>query len=189
VIARRRTACALLLGLAACRQEPVDTPVAPHGSADAIGTAPVQGTLRGKTFVAKSARLVPNRQPGRERVDVMLSAADAPGCAPLDRNADAVWLRVVGASPNGTDANDETIAGREQRIGPDDSSAWSLHYQVRDGRVWTASGRAAAVVRVDAVTADGWRGVLGACFPGQSCVSGAFDAIVCPDRLDPAFRE
>jgi hypothetical protein len=170
--------------LCACDPAPSAVPDPPHQRAEAIGTAPVQGTLRGKPFLTKTARLLRITDPGRQRIDVLLSASDAPGCTAIDRHAPMVWLRIGG---------DPSRPG-ERGIDPE-STDWSVHYQLHEDNRWRSTSRARALVRLDRVERDAITGVLSACFGdghnggSASCVAGAFDARLCRDPLDPSFRD
>jgi hypothetical protein len=181
-------ALALALAPGGCRGAPPAPSRAdvrpPVESADAIPGSAVRGTLRGRPFEARDARLLVDSRPGYEKVDLALSAASAEApCGALGEPAPMrVWLRRKGAEP---------VAAGEIRLAPGAEQAWELHYQLEMGGEWTGSGEAAAIVRFRATDAGaGLKGELAACFADaeQSCVAGSFEALRCPISLDMPLR-
>jgi hypothetical protein len=151
-------ALALALAPGGCRGAPPAPSRAdvrpPVESADAIPGSAVRGTLRGRPFEARDARLLVDSRPGYEKVDLALSAASAEApCGALGEPAPMrVWLRRKGAEP---------VAAGEIRLAPGAEQAWELHYQLEMGGEWTGSGEAAAIVRFRATDAGaGLKGSL-----------------------------
>jgi hypothetical protein len=178
----------LLLGLGGCKDEP---PAASgeglrpdHESADAIPASPVQGTIRGRAFQARDARLSVDARQGYEQVDIALSAASSgTPCGKLDDpTAPRIWLRRRGAQP---------VAAGDVRLRPGADQGWELHYQLMQDGVWVGNGDAAATIRLH--PADGGAGLVGqlsACFADgmRSCVAGRFEALRCPVAIDLPLR-
>jgi len=150
----------------------------------AIASTEVQGRVRSAPFVARDARYLVDRRPGREHIDILLSDAKAQeACGPLSpAEPPRIWLRYAAAGP---------LPASELTISPGAPSAWEVHYQLRSEGRWVSSREAAAIGKV--VLADAGRtltGALSVCFADglQSCVSGSFVAIDCPSEIDKPVR-
>lgn len=173
--------------LVGCGRQPLPTrrePAAIRGSADVIATGPVGGQIRGRAFATLNARYYVDHRPGYEKLEIVLSAADAPTpCADTSaKRATAVWLRRKGAHAPA----EETI-----RVAPDQKGAWEAHYEDFDGIGWVGSSDAAMLLRIDKVQREGEiLGSLSACFgdESQSCVEGTFTATPCVIRVDAPVR-
>jgi hypothetical protein len=177
-----------LVVVAGCR-DPLPAPSAvnvepPMGSIDGIPTAPVNGTLHGLVFVARDARYIVDRRDGYAHTDIKLSASalEAP-CAPFRPDTtSSLWIRIDGPSP---------LETRDLRVGPGLGRPYSVHYQVHDGERWIGVGNGSALLSLHAPGPDGHvAGAIAVCFPDRdkSCVSGSFDAVSCPSRLDLPAR-
>jgi len=156
----------------------------PHESADAIPGSAVQGTIRGRAFEARDARLLVDARPGYEQVEIALSAASSSTpCGRLDDPAaPRIWLRRKGAEP---------VAMGEVRLSQGTEQGWEVHYQLEQGGTWVGNGDAAAILRLR--PADGGAGLVGelaACFADgmHSCVAGRFAALRCPLSIDLPLR-
>jgi hypothetical protein len=153
-------------------------------SADSIPTAPVSGTIRGKSFGLGSARYFVDRRLGYEKIEIKLSAGkSAEHCsAPLPNDSASVWLRRTGSGP----IKSETI-----RIASNQHEAWEVHYQAEDDGQWVGNGNAEALVVLEPPSADQHlRGELSVCFADEtkSCVLGTFVAEYCPISIDAPIR-
>ena len=184
----RRLAVLSLLVLVSCRDDlpppsaiVVEPPVA---SPEAIPDAPVSGRIHGAPFVLRSARYVVDRRPGYAHTDIELSSGttDTP-CTPVSpTTSTSVWLRLEGP---------DRIESATVRAGRGTAAPWTVHYQVFEGGSWTGVGEGSALVTLHEAGPDGRvAGGLAVCFPddAKSCVSGSFDAIACPSRLDQTVR-
>jgi hypothetical protein len=174
--------------LAACRDEAHPPPAAavepPVASPEAIPDAPVSGRVHGAPFVLRDARYVEDRRPGYGHTDIVLSTGAAETtCAPVSPGTStSVWLRLEGAG---------RIQSANVRAGPGAATPWSVHYQVFDGGAWLGVGEGSALVTLHEPGPDGRiAGGIAVCFPDESksCVSGSFDAVACPPRIDQAVR-
>jgi hypothetical protein len=181
-------AALLAVGLAACQAEPSASGGGsvrpPYASADEIPATPVRGTLRGRPFEARDARVLVDDRAGYEQVEIALSAASAGApCGELAEPAPLrVWLRRAGPAP---------VASGEIRLAPGAEQSWELHYQLELDGVWIGSAEAAAIVRLRAPDGGaGLAGELAACFADGtgSCVAGRFEALRCPSSLDMPLR-
>lgn len=177
----------VLLGLPSC-QSPHPAPKmhadAVANSTDSIPTAPLSGTLRGKSFELGSARYFIDRRLGYEKIDIKLSAGKSgEHCsAPLPDNSASVWLRRTGSEP----IKSETI-----RITSNRREAWEVHYQAEDDGQWCGNGNAEALVVLEPPATDQrLRGELSVCFADEtkSCVLGTFVAEYCPISIDAPIR-
>lgn len=186
-MSRRAAALLAVLVVAACRAEQKPSPAAarepPVSSPEGIPDAPLSGTIHGRPFVLRDARYVPDRRPGYAHTDILLSSGTADSaCAPVvPATATSVWLRLEGPDP---------IEATSTRTGPGTTSRWSVHYQAFDGR-WLGVGDGSALVSLQAPAPDGRvAGGLAVCFSDdeRSCVSGSFDAVACPPRIDQPVR-
>ncbi len=183
-------ACSLLSAWqAGCDPQPPtprETVAPPRAAAEAIIEAPLSGTLRGHPFEVGDMRYTVFREPGRERVDIKLSAArSSQPCGPLEPpDAPSVWLRLGGTTE---------LKPGEHRCDPKaEQGALEVHYQLQQSGRWAGNGDSAALVVIGRVQA-GVRvdGALAACFAdGQkSCVEGSFAASYCPDPVEPPLRK
>lgn len=181
---------AIVLGallLSACRKQESRPQLAadpPVSTVDGIPAAPVSGKLHGAVFTARDARYVVDRRVGYEHTDLELSAGTAPSaCAPPspDRSA-SLWIRLDGPAP---------VETKDFRTGAGLGAPYSVHYQAHDGERWIGVGDGAALVSLHAPGPDGrLAGAIAVCFPDaeKSCVSGSFEAVACPSRLDQPVR-
>ncbi|MFI5298389.1 MAG: hypothetical protein ACHREM_09845 [Polyangiales bacterium] len=184
-----RVACLVSALLAtACREElkrPAPVAVDPPASTvDGIPAAQVSGKLRGTVFTVRDARYVIDRRIGFEHTDIKLSAGAAESsCAPLaPARAPSVWIRIDGPAP---------LETRDLKVGPGVGAPYSVHYQVHDGERWVGVGDGAALLSLHAPGPDGrLSGSIAVCFPDadKSCVSGSFEAVSCPWRIDQPVR-
>jgi hypothetical protein len=180
--------CVAIASLAACRDEahpsaakPVEPPMTMPGS---IPEAPVSGRLHGVPFTMRDARYVIDRRVAYAHTDILLSAGSAEAaCAPVTPAQSAsVWLRMDGPAK---------IETKDERTGPGQPSAWSVHYQVYDGEAWLGVGDGSALLSLHEPGPDGkLTGGIAVCFPddAKSCVSGSFEATGCPPTIDQPVR-
>lgn len=185
---KRSLAILAVAALASCRDEAhppppraVDPPVA---SPEAIPEAPVSGRVHGVPFVMRDARYVVDRRLGYAHTDIQLSSGSADAsCGPISpATATSVWLRLEGP---------ERLESASMRVGPGTSRRWTVHYQVFDGAAWVGVGDGSALLTLHEPGADGrLSGGIAVCFSDdtKSCVSGSFDAVACPPRIDQAVR-
>ena len=175
-------------GLLSCRKEFQPRPVVavdpPVTTIDGIPDAPVSGRIHGQPFMMRDARYVADRRVGYAHTDIELSAGTAEtACGPLvPGKSTRVWLRQEGAD------RVETMVGR---VGPGTTGKWSVHYQVFDGEFWVGAGDGSALLTMHEPGPDGRiQGGIAACFSDddKSCVSGSFNAVACPSRLDLTVR-
>ncbi len=174
--------------LASCRDEAHPAAPAavepPVSSPEGIPDAPVSGRVHGAPFVLRDARYVVDRRPGYQHTDIQLSSGTGEGaCAPVSPpTATSVWLRLEGPA---------RIEGTTARLGHGASGPWTVHYQVFDGDSWLGAGDGSALLVLHDPSPDGrLSGGLAVCFPDadRSCVSGSFDAVACPPRIDQPVR-
>lgn len=163
---------------------PTRTVTPKHESPSAIPATPVRGTLHGEPFVARDGRYRIDRRPGYERLDLLLSDAEAGlPCGELRPEAPRrIWLRRPGAEPPET---------KPIRIRPTPDRGWQAHYQLRRDDRWVGVGDGSALLALNAP--DGGttlRGSLSVCFADEtsSCAAGSFVAHYCPAELDRPVR-
>jgi hypothetical protein len=177
-----------LLAMASCQDEAHPAPVVavepPVASPEAIPDAPVSGRIHGAPFVLRDARYVIDRRTGYAHTDIALSSGTTEtACAPVSPpTSTTVWLRLEGP---------DRIESTNARVGPGTPGRWSVHYQVFEENAWVGVGNGSAVVSLHEPGPDGHlSGGLAVCFSDESksCVSGSFEAVACPSRLDQTVR-
>lgn len=148
-----------------------------------IPEGPASGTIDGKPYTVKTAIYAVDRRLGYERVDIKLYAAQIENpCAIRDFSGSMVWLRRRGA---------EALAPGTTRVTAGQDSAWEVHYQVKDGRIWTGNGDAAAIIVIREIESDAKiHGELSAAFgdASRSFVAGSFVAERCLISIDAPVR-
>jgi len=148
-----------------------------------IPEGPASGTIDGKPYSVKTAIYAVDRRLGYEHVDIKLYSAQIENpCAIRDSSGSMVWLRRRGAEPLATGTT-RVLAGQD--------SAWEVHYQVKDGRIWTGNGDAAAIIAIREIESDTKiHGELSAAFgdASRSLVAGSFVAERCLISIDAPVR-
>jgi hypothetical protein len=175
---------ACLLGCQPKAAEEQQAPAPVPTSAATIPVETVSGTLLGKPFALHTARYTVDRRPRYEKVEIQLLAAklDKP-CEAIGTNHDpAVWLRRTGIG----EPKAESV-----RFSPDEATPWEAHYELFENKDWRGNGTANVMLELHEPAPDlKLHGEIYACFGDrtQSCVSGRFDAIYCPIRVDALVR-
>ncbi len=180
---------AALATLLSCREEARPTQPAavepPVASPEAIPDAPVSGRIHGAPFVLRDARYVIDRRTGYAHTDIALSSGNAEAaCTPVSPpTSTTVWLRLEGP---------DRIESISARVGPAGTpGGWAVHYQTFEGGAWVGVGNGSAILALHEPGPDGrLSGGLAVCFPDEkkSCVSGSFEAVGCPPRIDQPVR-
>jgi len=177
-----------LLVLASCRDDlhavKASSLVPPVTSPEALPDAPVSGRIHGAPFVLRDARYIVDRRVGYSHTDIELSSGTSEAaCGPISpRTSTSVWLRLEGAG---------RIETSNVRVGPGQSGRWAVHYQVWNGDTWEGKGDGSALVVLREAGPDGRvSGGIAVCFSddAKSCLSGSFDAVACPPRIDQPVR-